>query len=99
MTIYNERQYKKRFEKCRRVTERRDESLIFGSFAWVENIKKNYLAWPKFDRREVNRRDYVRRIFQQTEEQISEKNRAEEELSPLLLTQEEKTMIMDLYLN
>lgn len=62
------------------------------------NIQDHYLAWPKDDRRKANRRDNERRSSERRQQLLSEKRRSETNFLRIYLTQEEKSMIRDLYL-
>jgi hypothetical protein len=64
----------------------------------VENIKEHYLAWPKSNRRNIGRRSNERRVIGRRLHQLSEQRRSEIKYSSLLLTQEERKLIEDLYL-
>ena len=44
----------------RRRRERR-VNLEFGSPEWIEYVQSNYLMWPKYDRRQKDRRSQPRR--------------------------------------
>ncbi len=44
----------------RRRRERR-ANLEFGSPEWIEYVQQNYLMWPKYDRRNKDRRTQQRR--------------------------------------
>jgi len=83
----------------RRIADRRHIAFPFDSLAWIENISKHYLAWPKNDRREANRRHDERRVFSQYPPAFTEKSRSEPKYSHILLTREERKMIQDLYLH
>ena len=50
-----------RKESERRIKDRRQVEFEFGSPQWIAEVKKNYVAWPKTDRRESTRRDGERR--------------------------------------
>ncbi len=45
----------------RRCQDRRQVDFIFASTEWVDHVKKDYVAWPKLDRRHNARRDGERR--------------------------------------
>lgn len=83
----------------RRVADRRKIPYPFGSPEWVENIKKHYLAWPKVNRRDVNRRTNERRAVDRRLQQLSEQRRSEKKYSMILLTQEERKLLEDLYMS
>lgn len=90
-------------QKNRRQTERRakERRMIlhsFGSPEWVSAIQKNYLLWPKHDRRNKDRRCESRR--QRGSRRV--KNIARSESAGYtkkmydLLTAEEKQMLNEL---
>jgi hypothetical protein len=83
----------------RRTADRRNIPYPFGSPEWVENIKQHYLAWPKSNRRDACRRSNERREPDRRQQQLSEQRRSEQKYSPILLTQEERKLIEDLYLS
>ncbi|MFA5982498.1 MAG: hypothetical protein WC782_00630 [Methylococcaceae bacterium] len=91
----------RRTSNCRRVTDRRSVPYEFGTPEWIEHIQKNYLLWPKINRRiNEDRRANDRRAVDRREQQISEqRSRSEKKFSRILLTLEEKRLIEDLYLN
>ena len=45
----------------RRINDRRLVDYVFGLEEWIAHIKKNYIAWPKLDRRQSTRRTSERR--------------------------------------
>lgn len=99
MSSFKPSQKSKLSVKCRRIADRRNFHYEFGSGAWIENIKNYYLAWPKHDRREVNRRENERRALQRTSESAFKNRHSEENNLSFLLTREERMMIQDLYLS
>ncbi len=99
MNLYNLRNNLRRSTATRRIADRRKIPYPFGSQEWVENIKKHYLAWPKSNRRTVNRRNNERRELDRREQQLSEQRRSEKKFSMILLTEEERKLIEDLYLS
>ncbi len=99
MNFYDFRRNPRRSIMTRRTTDRREIPYPFGSAEWVENIKENYLAWPKSNRRAVSRRHNERREPDRRHQQLSEQLRSEKKFSPILLTQEERKLIEDLYLS
>lgn len=99
MNLYNFRHNPRRSSMTRRMTDRRKIPYPFGSPEWVENIKNHYLAWPKSNRRNMNRRSDERRAIERRQQLLSEQRRSEKKYSPILLTQEERKLIEDLYLN
>ncbi len=99
MILYDFRRNLRRSVMTRRITDRREITYAFGSPEWVDNIKKHYLAWPKSNRRNVNRRSDDRRALERREQLLSEQRRSEKKYSPILLTEEEKKLIEELYLS
>jgi len=99
MSSHDWRRDSRRSSMSRRLKDRRYIPYPFGSAEWIDNIKKAYLAWPKFDRRDENRRANERRELDRRSRQDSEQTRSEQKYSPILLTQEERKMIECLYLN
>jgi len=102
MNIINLRKNLRRLSKTRRVADRRVVPYEFGTPEWEENIKKNYLAWPKTDRRKQDRRVSERRVPErrQSSSQLEtlERSRLERKYARILLTPEEKRLIEDMYL-
>lgn len=45
----------------RRTNDRRQDDNEFNSPLWIEHMKRAYVSWPKFDRREISRRSTERR--------------------------------------
>ncbi|PPK76289.1 hypothetical protein B0F87_104382 [Methylobacter tundripaludum] len=99
MNLYDFRHNPRRASMTRRKTDRRKIPYPFGSPEWVENIKNHYLAWPKSNRRDMSRRSDERRASERRQQLLSEQRRSEKKYSPILLTQEERKLIEDLYLN
>ncbi len=66
----------------------------FNSLQWIENMKINYVAWPKFDRRQKSRRDNERR--QNTIENFDLLNASNNDKEDIL-TKEEKLFFMSLF--
>jgi len=87
----------RRMATPRRIKDRRTTPFAFGSLEWVENIKSNYLAWPKQDRRESSRRCEERRDHDRRHQQLTENMRSLQKYSTILLTREELKLIEDLY--
>jgi hypothetical protein len=79
------------------MADRRKIPYPFDSEEWVENIKKNYLAWPKANRRDSSRRGDERRVSDRRQQLLSEQSRSEKKFSMILLTQEERKLIEDIY--
>lgn len=99
MNLYDLRRNPRRSSMTRRMADRRKIPYPFGSPEWEENIKKHYLAWPKSNRRDVNRRSTERRELERRQQQLSEQRRSEKKFSVILLTQEERKLIEDLYMS
>lgn len=99
MYLFDFRRNPRRASLIRRTADRRKITYPFGSQEWVENIKEYYLAWPKSNRREQSRRCNERRALERREQQLSEQHRSEIKYSPILLTQEERKLIEELYLH
>ena len=87
----------RRVSETRRVQDRRIIPYPFGSLEWVENIKSNYLAWPKFDRRETERRSSDRREHDRRQKILTEQLLSLQKYSATLLTHEELKLIDELY--
>lgn len=89
---------KNRRQTERRAKERRVILYSFGSPEWISAIKENYLLWPKYDRRNKDRRCESRR--QRGSRRV--KNIAKPESADYtkkmydLLTAEEKQMLNEL---
>ncbi|MGR9014265.1 MAG: hypothetical protein ACU83U_11520 [Gammaproteobacteria bacterium] len=99
MNLYDFRRKLRRSSMTRRMEDRRKIPYPFGSAEWVENIKKHYLAWPKTNRRNLSRRSNERRSVERRVQQLSEQRRSEKKHSLILLTQEERKLIEDLYMS
>jgi hypothetical protein len=98
MNLYDYRRKPRRAIMTRRIDDRREIPHPFGSPEWVENIKSHYLAWPISDRRAMSRRSDERRAVERRQLSLSEQSRSEKKYSPVLLTQEERKLIEDLFL-
>jgi hypothetical protein len=99
MNLYDFRRNPRRVLTCRRRDDRRKINYPFGSPEWQKNIENYYLAWPKTNRRDANRRNDERRAPDRRQQQLSEQRRSEKKYSPILVTQEERKLIEDLYNN
>jgi hypothetical protein len=99
MNIINLRKNLRRSTVTRRISDRRVIPYEFGSPEWIENIKNNYLAWPKTNRRAMERREDDRRSPDRRDHQATERSRSEQKYSRILLTSEERKLIEDLYLS
>ena len=96
MAANNSRQdTRRKFE--RRSKERRINPFEFGSDEWREMIQKEYLLWPKQDRRIAERRSATRR---QGNRRVKNNGavRMPRQINNLhdLLTNEERDMLNDL---
>ncbi len=80
------------------MDDRREIPYPFGSPEWVDNIKSHYLAWPISDRRVMSRRGNERRSAERRQLLLNEQDRSEKKHSPILLSQEERKLIEDLFL-
>lgn len=101
MNIINLRKNLRRLSKTRRIADRRVVPFEFGTPEWEENIKKNYLAWPKTDRRKQDRRVGERRVPERRQSghlETLERSRLERKYARILLTPEERKLIEDMYL-
>jgi len=96
MDISDLRRDSRRMAKSRRKADRRLITHAFGSPEWVENIQKNYLAWPKAERRTMERRTDDRREIERRRRKLSKQHRSKNKFSPILLTAEERRFIEDL---
>ncbi|MFZ2311112.1 MAG: hypothetical protein WAV82_00685 [Methylobacter sp.] len=99
MHIYDLRRGPRRTSMPRRTANRRTAPYPFGSPEWIENVKKNYVDWPKSDRRDVNRRSNERRAPDRRHQHFAEQRRSELKYSQILLTKEERQLIEDLYMS
>lgn len=97
MIVHEFRNYCRRVTSTRREHERRAIAYPFGSPEWVNNIQLHYLSWPKFDRRQDNRRSNERRFDDRRQQQLTEQDRSQRKYSRILLTQEERKLIADIY--
>jgi hypothetical protein len=83
----------------RRIADRRETPYPFGSPEWIENIKKHYLVWPKYNRRDESNHTNERRALDRRRQQLSEQRHPEKKSSMPLITPEERKLIEELYLN
>lgn len=88
--------------KIRRISERRKKErrvipYPFGSAEWIALIKKEYLLWPKEDRRHQERRNQSRRQqLRRTKKGIRSASAEQSKKLYDLLTKEEKEMLNEL---
>jgi hypothetical protein len=94
MQTQNRRNERKKLE--RRLEDRRQANLEFGSPEWVSYVKKNYVAWPKNDRRESLRRTGERRLVFQNAKNLK---KLKDDYSSDLLTNEERLFFDQLFVN
>ena len=80
----------------RRAHDRREADFEFNSPEWIEEAKKNYIAWPKTDRRQLIRRDGERRYDTQKQQEYGRFNA---DYSSDLLTNEERLYFNQLFMN
>jgi hypothetical protein len=100
MKIIDTRRSERRSTEDRRKTDRRTCPHEFGSPEWIENIKKNYLAWPKTDRRKGERRSNEdRRVEDRRQQELPDRSQYEKEHPWLALAPEERELIKTLYLD
>lgn len=99
MKIIDMRRGSRRTLADRRKADRRVCPYEFGSPEWIEHIQKNYLAWPKVDRRKTERRIENRRIEDRRQQQLPDRSRYEKEHPWLALAPEERELIKALYLS
>lgn len=98
MKTNNLRNRARRFLDNRRNDDRRKVTHDFGTEEWIENVKLNYFAWPRHDRRLDDRRSDERRASERRIKHQVE-SRDFEQHHHNVLTQEERKMINHLYLN
>ncbi len=97
MSTYDLRKSSRRGAMTRRQSDRRITPYVFESAEWIDNIKNNYLAWPKNERRTICRRENERRESERRLQQFTEQRRSEIKYSSIILTQEERRLIEDIY--
>ncbi|SHE21925.1 hypothetical protein [methanotrophic endosymbiont of Bathymodiolus puteoserpentis (Logatchev)] len=96
MTSEDSRQ-KSRRRLERRANERRRITHKFGSPAWINAVKQNYLLWPKQDRRvKDNRSQERRRNYRRIKHLAHTASIVKREQLHNLLTEEEKIMLNEL---
>ena len=93
----------KRRDCERRLDERRIVGFLFGSTEWRQNIERQYLMWPRIDRRALDRRTLERRSISRRLPSGSCKGFKSaprvvpRENSRDILSKEEKAMLADLF--
>lgn len=97
MMLHESRKNCRRSTETRREDDRRIVHYLFGTQDWIDNIKNHYLSWPKLDRRENVRRNLERRAIDRRLKQLTEQDRSAIQYSQVLLTQEERKLIADIY--
>lgn len=97
MMPHDSRKNCRRSIETRRGEDRRTVSHLFGTQEWIDNIKNHYLSWPKSDRRDHVRRHIERRTIDRRLKQLTEQDRSAIQYSQVLLTQEERKLIADIY--
>jgi hypothetical protein len=99
MLNINELRHKtRRVSATRRNTDRRVASYVFSSPEWQANIEANYAYCPKFERRQLTRRDDERRSLDRRQHAVSNYTPSDKRAPQLVLTREERRLIEDLYL-
>lgn len=89
---YRSKQYRK---SDRRAVERRTVLFPFGSTEWVEQIQKNYLLWPKYDRRIDDRRNKFLEQCRRRQKEMTQFLSGSKNYTSLL-TEEEREMLNEL---
>ncbi len=90
----------KRRECERRLDERRLVHFVFGSVEWQKNIERQYVMWPRTDRRALDRRALERRNISRRQSAGRFKNSAglsKQVNTGDILSKEERAMIADLF--
>jgi hypothetical protein len=80
----------------RRAKERRVITHTFGSLEWISAIQKDYLLWPKEDRRGEDRRNNSRRQGKRRIKNAAIPESTNTNQMYSLLTTEEKQMLNEL---
>ena len=84
----------------RRMDERRLVGIVFGSSEWRQNIERQYLMWPREDRRALDRRSVERRNLarrQSGETHTKSQPRVNKNKARDILNTDEKEMLADLF--
>lgn len=90
-----------RRQQNRRQQERRNLNLKFNSPEWIEYMQSHFLLWPKMDRRQRERRSSDRRASErrQPKRALTQPQPRYSLTTSDLLSDEEKQMIQNLFLN
>ncbi len=89
---YRSKKYRK---SDRRGIERRTVLFPFGSVEWVEKIQKDYLLWPKQDRRIDDRRNQFLERCRRRQKEMTQFLSGSNNYSNLL-TEEEREMLNEI---
>ena len=84
----------------RRMDERRLVGIVFGSSEWRQNIERQYLMWPREDRRSLDRRSAERRSIarrQPGETHTKSQSRVNKNMARDILNTDEKAMLAGLF--
>jgi len=90
----------KRRECERRLDERRLVHFLFGSIEWQKNIERQYVMWPRTDRRALDRRALERRNISRRQSPgcFNNSPRLSQPVnSGDILSKEERAMLADLF--
>jgi len=90
----------KRRECERRLDERRLVHFLFDSVEWRKNIQRQYVMWPRIDRRALDRRALERRNIARRQSRGCFNNSprlAQPVNSGDILSKEERAMLADLF--
>lgn len=79
----------------RRVLDRRQVDYQFGSSEWLQHVQKDYVSWPKSERRQVFRREGERRQHSDNESVVKNSN---DDYTSDLLTKEEIIFFNELFM-
>ncbi|MCK5648394.1 MAG: hypothetical protein KAI22_05895 [Gammaproteobacteria bacterium] len=82
----------------RRINDRRQDANEFDSPQWIQHMKRTYVSWPKFDRRETSRRSSERRkSIQESLDSLNSPYKHRIDYFSDLFSKEEKLFFMDLF--
>ena len=90
--MYAQTRHNSRDTHERRIEDRRHVDFQFGSPEWIKHVQKDYVAWPKVDRRKATRRAGERR-------QSNPSSSKHHDYSSELLTNEERMFFDNLFFN